>query len=599
MSREVLISCERISKAYGPQPLFEDLSLGLLEGDRVGLVGPNGSGKTTLVKILAGLESPDAGTRSAKKRLRVGYVEQDPSLPLDRTIHDVMVAAREQMGPDAFARSGIVEITLGRAGFDDPSGLVGSLSGGWRKRLAIARELVREPEVLLLDEPTNHLDVEGILWLEALLETEALAYLVVSHDRTFLEHVSRRVIEVNRALPGGLFATDGRYSDFLEKRDEALRGQASYQDSLANVVRREIDWLKHGPKAQTTKADYRVREAERKIEELRDLKERTTTRSAGIDFTHSERRTKKLLVADGVCKDLGGRRVLDGVDLELQPGMRIGLIGPNGSGKTTLLRVLRREIEPDAGSIDRATDLRVASFEQDRSTLDPTMTLRRALAPAGDDVEFRGRRIHVSAWARRFLFRPERLDTRVGVLSGGEQARIRIASLVRQPADLLVLDEPTNDLDIPTLEVLEESLAEFPGALVLVTHDRYLLDRVATEILALDGSGHAHRFTTFDQWLSARTASASAIRAAAPKPAKREATSAKRLSYKEQREREAIEAKIVEAEAAVARAEAAVADPAVASNAGVLHARYDALAVAQGEVERLYARWAELEAKQK
>jgi ABC transport system ATP-binding/permease protein len=610
-----LLSCEEIAKAYGARPLFTGLTLSLLAGDRVGLIGPNGSGKSTLLRILAGFEEPDHGTRSVRRGVRVGYVAQDPVLPPTGTVAAaVREAAAASVGvaedPDvAESRAGEV---LGRAGFLDPQQDVATLSGGWRKRLAICRELARGPEVLLFDEPTNHLDVEGILWLEGLVQGASFAYLAVSHDRYFLENVATRMLELNQIYPNGLFEASGSYSDFLVKRDELLANQAEYQASLANRVRREVAWLRQGAKARSTKAKARIASAEQQQRELAEIKSRAVQRTAGIDFAASGRKTKKLLVATGLVKALGGRRVLDGVDLAISPGQRLGLLGANGSGKTTLLGLLAGTQEPDDGVIERAPFLRVVRFEQDRGSLDPDVTLRRALAPAGDAVIWQDRSLHVAAWASRFLFRGEQLDMPVGRLSGGEQARVLIARLMLQPADLLLLDEPTNDLDIPTLEVLEESLAEFPGGLVLVTHDRLLLGQVATSILALDGEGGATPYADYPQWeagrrsrgtratsTAARTASpggttgaAAAARTPPPEPA-----GPRRLSYRENKEWEAMEGAILAAEELLAASDQAVRDPAVATDAAALAARCQALDAARSDVERLYARWAELEAK--
>jgi ABC transport system ATP-binding/permease protein len=603
LSRPLLLSCEAVGKGYGARPLFAELSIGVVEGDRVGLVGPNGSGKSTLLKLLAGIEEPDHGTRSVRRGVRVGYVPQDPVFPADLTAEEVLAAALADDPSEEFEQASRVAMQLGRAGFTDPRQAVGTLSGGWQKRLAIARELVRAPDVLLLDEPTNHLDLEGILWLEALLKAEPLAYLVVSHDRWFLENVAERMLELDRAYPKGMFEAAGHYSDFLDRRDEALANQAEYQASLANKVRREMEWLRQGAKARSTKAKARIQEAERLIAELAEVRARTAQGTAGIDIAASGRKTKKLLVARGLRKEFGGRRILDGVDLTVTPGLRLGLLGPNGSGKSTLLRLLDGTLPPDGGEIERAEGLRVVRFEQGRESLDTTVSLRRALAPEGDAVVYRDRLVHVASWAKRFLFHAEQLDTPVSRLSGGEQARILIARLMLQPADLLLLDEPTNDLDIPTLEVLEESLADFPGALVLVTHDRFLLDSVANLILALDGAGHAQLYADREQWEAARKAAGAAPRAVAPKPrqpqAPRPEQGAKRLSWHERREWEAMEGKILAAEETMAACQAAVDDPAVATDPVALRERCEALAAARAEVERLYARWAELEEKVK
>ncbi|HYG61326.1 MAG TPA: ABC-F family ATP-binding cassette domain-containing protein [Thermoanaerobaculia bacterium] len=614
-SRPLLLSCESISKQFGIRPLFQNLSFGLFEGDRVGLVGPNGSGKSTLLKILAGLEEPDTGTRSLRKGVRVGYVPQDPVFPAAMPAEEVLIQAMAGEHLEEYEKSARAAMLLGRMGFRDPRQAAGSLSGGWQKRLAVARELVRTPDILLMDEPTNHLDLEGILDLEEILASEASAYIVISHDRYFLENVARRMLELDRVYPEGLLQVDGTYSDLLERRDEVRRNQAEYQESLANRARHEMEWLRRGPKARTTKAKARIQEAHRLIDELDEVKGRSGESTASIDFAASGRKTKRLLLARGLAKSFADRQVLSGIDLLIRPGTRLGVLGPNGSGKTTLLSILAGTLDPDAGEIERAQFLKTVLFEQSRDTLDRSVSLRRALAPEGDSVIYQDRAVHVAGWAKRFLFRPEQLDTPVSRLSGGEQARILIARLMLQPADLLILDEPTNDLDIPTLEVLEESLLEFPGGLVLVTHDRYLLDRVCTAILALDpdedGRGGARLFADTGQWEEHRRSLAAKPGAApaAPKPVPKSANTepapaktsskpaAKRLTYREQKEWERMEEDIVAAEEALARCQEAVEDPAVAADAAALNERCVALEAARAEVERLYARWAELEAK--
>ncbi len=598
-----LLSCDGLSKGFGAKPLFEDLGFTLFEGDHAGLIGPNGSGKSTLLRILAGSEEPDSGSVVHRRALRVGYVPQDPVFAPGKTVEEVVLdALAAEATLDPHERAPRAAIALGKSGFEERGMATEALSGGWRKRLAIARELARDPDVLLLDEPTNHLDVEGILWLESLLRTEPEAFIVVSHDRWFLENVVTRMLELSPVYPEGLFQASGTYREFLEKRDDLLRNEAAYRDTLANLVRREIEWLRRGPKARTTKSKARIQSAGRLIDELEESRARAVPGSAGIEFNASERQTRRLWSAKGLAKTLGGKRIIRGLDLLLTAGSRLGILGPNGSGKTTLLRMIVGELEPDAGTIENAERLRVVYFEQNRETLDPALTLRRALAPEGDTVVWGDRALHVASWAKRFLFRPEQLDTQVGRLSGGEKARIVLARLMLQPADLLVLDEPTNDLDIPTLDVLEESLLEFPGALVLVTHDRFLLDRVSTRLLALDGRGGTEFFADLAQWEESRRGGRRP-----PGPAGRESgvggpeprgkPRAKRLSYHEQRDWDAMEDRLLAAEARLEAARESAHDPAVAADAAELQKRFAELSEAQAEVDRLYARWAELEEK--
>ncbi len=600
---ELLLSCQDLTKAFGAAPLFDGLAFGIAEGDHVGLVGPNGSGKTTLLRILAGLEPPSRGSRAARRDLRLGYVEQDPRFASEGTVGSVLRGALRGEPLDEHQVEARLAQVMGRSGFTDAAAPTGTLSGGWRKRLALARELVREPELLLLDEPTNHLDIEGILWLEELLPREPEAFVAVSHDRYFLEAVAGRMLELSRVFPSGLFDVRGRYSRYLEKKDELLEGQAAYQDSLRNRVRGELVWLARKARARTRKAQARVAEAHRLQNELADLEGRSRKAAVAIDFAGSERQTRRLLVAEGLTKAFGERLIVRGLDLVLSPGQRLGLLGANGSGKTTLLRLLAGLEPSDAGTVKPAPDLKIVFFDQSRSRLDPSLSLKRTLAPSADAVVFRGQSIHVAGWAKRFLFRAEQLETPVGRLSGGEQARVLIALLMLEPADVLLLDEPTNDLDIPTLEVLEESLLEFPGALVLVTHDRYLLDRISTRLLALDGRGGATYFADYAQWEAAEGEATSRQPSAPRAPSRPTATipsrseKPKRLGYLEQREWDQMEQKILVAEGELERCQAAAADPAVVSDHLALQALLSAAAEAQAEVDRLYARWAELEAK--
>ncbi|HEX3068968.1 MAG TPA: ABC-F family ATP-binding cassette domain-containing protein [Thermoanaerobaculia bacterium] len=589
----VLLTCERLTKSYTSRPLFNDLSFSLFEGDHVGLVGPNGSGKSTLMKIVAGVEEADSGNRAVRKGVRIGYVPQDPVFAHGKTIEEVILEGLENDHIlDDYGKQTRVAIALGKSGFMDRTQDTATLSGGWRKRLAIARELAREPDVMLLDEPTNHLDVDAILWLEGLLKSEPKAFVVVSHDRYFLENTARRMLELNRQYADGLLQVNGHYSDFLERRDELLRNEAAYQETLANLVRREVEWLRRGPKARTTKSKSRIQNAEGLIGELADSRSRSNTSTAKIDFTASERRTKRLWLVKGLRKSMGDKLLVADLDILLTPGSRLGILGPNGSGKTTLLRTITGELEPDAGTIEKAEKLRIVYFEQNRESLDPTLTLKRALAPEGDQVVYRDRTLHVASWAKRFLFQPDQLETSVSKLSGGEKARIVLARLMLQPADLLVLDEPTNDLDISTLEVLEDSLLDFPGALVLVTHDRYLIDRVSTQILALDGRGGAEYFADYTQWQDNRPRATTPTRDGRPSKPK-----AKKLTYAEQREWDTMETNVHAAEERLDAARVAVEDPAIATDATILQQRLSSLDAAQDAVDRLYARWAELEGK--
>jgi ABC transport system ATP-binding/permease protein len=603
----ILLSCQNLSKSFGARPLFENLSFGLFEGERTGLIGPNGTGKSTLLKILAGEEKPDTGILSLRKGLRVGYLPQQDRFEAARkglTVHEALAQGLQGLGLEDWEVDIRVEGGLEEAGFQDPQQEVANLSGGWRKRLAILAQVLREPDLLLLDEPTNHLDLEGVLWLEGFLENLGFAFLVVTHDRRFLERVSNRVIELNKRYPEGYFANAGNYSQFLEKREELFNSQAQRESTVANQVRREIEWLRRGPKARQTKQQARIDRAGEMMGELDDLKYRNAQgKSVDIDFSGSDRQTQRLVAAAQVTKSLGGRKLFGPLDLLLTPGDKLGLLGENGSGKSTLLKILAGELQPDSGTLKQADKLRVVTFDQHRDQLDLKQTLRQALCEKGDYVYYREKPVHVASWATRFLFDADQLDRPLSRFSGGEQSRVLIARLMLKPADLLLLDEPTNDLDIPSLEVLEQSLAEFPGALVLVTHDRYLLDRVSRRLLALDGKGHAEFFADLSQWEDSRargTAGAEGKKNAPSKPAVPAVPTAKtkkNLSTKELNELKAMEALIHAAEDELKAAKAGLEDPRIATDVGKLLEGQKAVNAAQARVEALYQRWEELEAK--
>ncbi|HJT53226.1 MAG TPA: ABC-F family ATP-binding cassette domain-containing protein [Candidatus Angelobacter sp.] len=623
-----IINAQDISKRFGAAPLFERIRFTVSEGDRIGVIGPNGSGKSTLLRILAGEMEPDSGEVATRKRTRLAYVEQQSEFAAGDTVRLVIERALLRAGVPPEEREGRLVESLGRAGFvpaktaadslpsDKPSASVtfniaaASLSGGWRKRLAIVEALVQQPDVLLLDEPTNHLDLEGIEWLEELLASASFACVVVSHDRYFLENVATEMVELSRAYPDGLLMVAGNYTAFLEKKEEFLRAQERHQDALENRVRREIEWLRRGAKARTRKAKARIDKANELISELGDLNARTRTATADIDFSATERKTRRLIELDGVSYQIGGRTLFSDLNFLLTAGKRVGLVGPNGSGKTTLLRLLRGDLEPSSGEIRRADFLRIVYFDQNRP-LPQDVTLRRALAPESDSVVYQERVIHVAGWASRFLFTSEQLNQPVSRLSGGERARVLIAQLMLQPADVLLLDEPTNDLDIPTLEILEESLLEFPGALVLVTHDRYMLDRVSGVVLGLDGMGGSGVFADYSQWeawMEEQTAGnhkghegEAEVRRSGdgnvPSRAQSSEAAKKKLSYMDAREYSTIEQRIAEAEEILQQKKAAAEDPAIASDAARLLQAHAELEEAQKKVDELYARWAELEGK--
>jgi ABC transport system ATP-binding/permease protein len=596
-----ILNAQGLSKRFGAAPLFEGISFVISERDRIGLIGPNGSGKSTLLRILSGLMSSDSGDVALRKRTRLSYLQQESQFPGGQSVREVIHAALEAAGiteSEWEARTGEV---LGRTGFEHFEQDASALSGGWRKRLAIAEALVQQPDILLLDEPTNHLDLAGIAWLEELLQDAPFASVIVSHDRYFLENVANEMVELSRVYPDGFLRTSGSYTTFLEKKEAFLHAQGKRQEALENLVKNEIAWLRRGAKARTRKSKARIGKAHQLMDELSDLNTRTRTSSTGIDFSATERQTKRLIELQDVSYTYDERPLFSNLDFAITAGMRVGLVGPNGSGKSTLLRLLQGELAPTSGNLRRADALQIVYFDQNRE-LDSTDTLRRALAPESDSVIYQDRVIHVASWASRFLFSGEQLNQPVANLSGGERARVLIARLMLQPADVLLLDEPTNDLDIPTLEILEESLLEYRGALVLVTHDRYMLDRVSNVVLGLDGLGGIGRFADYSQWeiwQAEQAENAKRSPSATPEPKEpASATPKKKLSYLEARDYATIEQRVAEAETTLAAKQAAMEDPAIVSDHERIlaaHAQYDE---ARRTVDELYARWAELEAKQ-
>jgi len=596
-----LITGRGLTKSYEQHLLFQGVDIQLAEGDRLGIIGPNGAGKSTLLKILAGLVPEDEGEIIRRRGLRQVYIPQDDAFGPDATPLNVVAGAAEADDPhhrvDPQTRAEITLTQLGFANLDQP---VAELSGGWRKRLSIARAVVLEPDVLMLDEPTNHLDLEGTIWLEQFISRANMAVMLITHDRRFLETVTTRIIELSRAYPDGVLEVKGNYTQFVRRKEEFLEAQAAAQSALAGKVRRDTAWLRQGVQGRQTRNKSQIDDTQRRASDLRALQQRNAapTHTTTIDFQATERKTRKLLALHNVSKTMGGRKLIDGLDLTLTPGRRIGLLGANGSGKTTLLRIMAGDLEPDTGSRKPADDLRIVTFAQDRGLLEPTQTLREALCAIGDRVEYRGKSVHVTGWAKKFLFNADQLSTYVGNLSGGEQARVLLANLMLKPADVLLLDEPTNDLDIPSLEVLEQALLEFPGAIVLVTHDRFMIERIATEYLAVDEAG-GKSYASLEQWQADR-ARRDRQRKTEQHDRQDEKSSKtavpRQFGYKQQREWDGMEQAILEAEAEAETLQAEAADPAVLADHARLIETCHRLDEAQRRVRQLYERWAELEA---
>ena len=619
-----LLSAHQISKQWTAKPLFESLSLSVQFGERLGIVGPNGSGKSTLVKILSGQIEPDDGRLSMSRGLRLSYVGQRDLFDPKMSVHQALRATLETTTDFVDEELYKVDVALDSALLSDHSEVqIGSLSGGQRRRLAIVEALLTDPELVFFDEPTNHLDLNGLLWLEEILNTSNFAWVMVTHDRYVLESCAVRIIEVDGRYPNGLLSCDGNYSDFKAHRQAFEEDRRKKAQTVATKVRKEKEWLSRAPKARSTKSSARVDEANRLIGELDRLNEQGLQATANISFTGSERQSKKLIWCEKPLTLAYGEHVVaQDLDVTLSPHLRLGIVGPNGSGKSTIIKALLGQLSPISGHLKQLDGLQLVHFSQSREELNEDWTVRRALSDQGDTVIYNGKPIHTAGWARRFLFEPSQLNSKVADLSGGERARLLIARLMLTAADVLILDEPTNDLDIPTMEILEQSLLEFPGCIVLVSHDRYLLGQVCNQFLGLLGGGKVHTFGSYSQWLEAwnkgNHADSAASKSRSSSPASSNSVTEEglnrledagkdsvsrspgtvKLSYKEQREFDGLEAAIASAEKRLEEAQKQMERPDFVSSADKLSKACLAAEASKAEVDRLYARWAELEDKQ-
>jgi len=595
----LIFSLKNISKTYGDDTLFQDLSIDFKFNEQLGLVGMNGSGKSTLLKLIAGEIEPDEGQIVGKTSLKFIYLPQEEGLDPEGTVEEILYESVNGNIVDERERHKIVQTSLGKGGFKDTDMLAGNLSGGWQKKLAITRALCCRPDILLLDEPTNHLDINGILWLEEILKTARFSFIVVSHDRAFLENICLNVMEIGKYYPLGFFKVQGQYKKFDKERKKVLKALQSQQASLSSKMRREDEWLRQGPKARSTKAKYRIEQAHNLRGQLNTLKQKNQdTAVVDIDFHATGRQTKKLLKAFHLKKSINGKKLFSDVSFELGPKICLGVVGENGSGKSTFLSILEKRIQPDEGKIQWAENLKIAVFDQNRSKLNPELTLKQALNPAGgDSVNYKGRTVHVVTWAKKFLFMPDQLDMKVKKLSGGEKARILLANIMLAPCDILFLDEPTNDLDILSLEVLEESIRQFSGAVVIVSHDRFLMDSVCHKILYLDSVGEAHFFKNFDQILHYRQKSISEKQQKTIKTVKKKKSAPISFTYKEKYELENIEEKILEQEEMVEKLTRKIQEPGIVNNPEKMKLFCSKLEQSQEEVNTLYERWEFLENK--
>lgn len=613
-TRPQILSANNLSHSFAGRKLFSNVALGIFERDRIGLVGPNGAGKSTLMKILAKTLKSDQGEVVWRRGLTVGYLNQTPLFGKDENIYDAILSkSLDQIEDSALAFEWISRLELDQFPMDK---LVSELSGGWKKRVALARELILRPEVLLLDEPTNHLDIEGILWLEEFIENTQIATMTITHDRLFLQRVATKIFDLDPKNPTNLLVVDGDYSKYLEAKEILVKGQQHRQWTMQNTLRRETEWLRRGAKARLTKQKARIDRAYELKDEVQELAVKNRQRKVGIEFGEGERSPKKLIEAIEISKCFDDQKPLfENFTTIISPKTRMGLIGPNGAGKSTLLKILLGLETPTSGQVKVADEVKISYFEQSRESLNPKLSLLKNICPEGDYVNYLGQFVFARSYLERFLFSSQQMDLPVEKLSGGEQSRLRLAQMMLEPANVLVLDEPTNDLDVETLTVLEESLKDFPGAVLLVTHDRYFMDQVANEILALptelSSNRQIEKFAEYFQWEQWRdlqiqerknNANKSKGKSAAPaepviSTADTSAANLKKLSYKERLELEGMEKKISDLEAELSKLELTAQEPEVTSNASKLQNLFEEISAKQKTLENLYSRWAELENK--
>ena len=594
---DVLLSCQGLSKSFGSQILFEEISFGIFSKEKLGIIGPNGVGKSTLLQILAKLDTADQGAVVVKKGVRLVYVPQQESWNPEISVEDVLLNSYSSMDQEDLWKK--VGSWLHKAHLL-PHQKMGELSGGWQKRVSLIKALIQEPNLLLLDEPTNHLDLEGILWLEHLLERQNLAYVVISHDRYFLERMVNRLIEINPKYPQGILTVEGKYPQYLESREMLLYQESQKVETLSNLVRRENEWLSRQPKARTTKAKYRVEAAQQLQNDLSQVRSRIQNYgNLNLSFEQTGKQTKKLLEVRDLTFGYDETNLFQQVSFHLSPKSCLGIIGKNGSGKSTLLKIIAQQLQPNSGRIFLAKDLQIVLFDQHREQLDLQETLGSALSLSGSDqVWYRKEQIHIMTWAKRFLFRPDQMQMPLHTFSEGEKARVLLARIMQQPADLLLLDEPANNLDIPTLEILEESLLDFPGAIVLISHDRFLLKRLNAQILCILPDTQPLIYADYEQWEKAQQPQKKkkkSVQTISVAPAKQQK---QKLSYKQQQIYNTIEEDILIAEEKVAELETLLQNKDVSHDSTKLLALCEQLRAGQEKVDHLYSLWDELESIQ-
>lgn len=596
-----LITLTNAQLAFGHHALLAGTDLTIQQGDRIGLIGRNGAGKSSLLKVLDGRIEPDDGEVMRISGLTVATVEQEPELDDNATVLEWLCGnyiEREDWQRPAIAGSLIDQLGL------QPDAPIAGLSGGTRKRVALARALADSPDLLLLDEPTNHLDFDGILWLQNMLVESRCALVVITHDRRFLDEVATRIVELDR---GRLYSFPGNFSQWQARKAEMLEAEQQQDARFDKFLAQEEVWIRKGVEARRTRNEGRVR----RLEQLRRERAERRERAGNVRMAVAEGARSGKLVAEleNIHHQYGERVIVRDFSTTIMRGDRIGLIGPNGAGKTTMLRIILGELQPDRGSVRHGTNLTVGYFDQMRANLDENATLAETINPGSEWVEIGNQRKHVMSYLEDFLFAPARSQSPVSSLSGGERARLALARMFARPTNVLVLDEPTNDLDIETLELLEELLQDYSGTVLLVSHDRTFLDNVVTQTLVAEGGGAWREYVGgYDDWLAQREEPAPKAKAAPAAPTEKPKSAAParprggrgstRLTNWEAKELETLPDAIAEVESQQEALTAELSNPELyqqnPERAGQINAE---LAALEEKLETLFDRWETLEAK--
>lgn len=597
----ILISAQNLEKSFGGKQLFHGVSLGIEDGQRIGLVGPNGAGKSTLLKILAGLADADKGSVVRKKGLKIGVLDQSPEFKKGETIIEALSSkADDPIEAIAKAYEWWGKLELDQFGDDF---LVEKLSGGWRKRVALGRELVTEPDLLLLDEPTNHLDIKSLIWLEDFLFTSTFSFLMITHDRLFLQRTVNHIFDLDRRNPQMLLSVAGGYLKYLEAKELVIHAQARAQQTLSNTLRRETEWLRRGAQARQTKQQARIKSAENLKNTVENLVDKNRVRKVKLDFGETDKAPLKLIETINVSKEYSGKTLFKNLNLLVRRSSRMGLIGDNGAGKSTLIRLLLGHEKPTSGEIKIGHDIKVSYFEQGRESLDFKLSVMKNVCPDGDYVLFQGQSVHARSYLEKFMFTGNHVDLPAGKLSGGEQARLRLAQLMLKDAQLLILDEPTNDLDVDTLLVLENAIDSFPGAVLLVSHDRFFIDSVCDELWALPSTKakdrHLIRFADYFQWEEwFRSHNDDEEESAPVTVSENKKNQRVKLSFKDKHDFENMEKDIAKLDAEKSLIESQLANIGNSQDFKEIKKLSDQLDAIQSQLEKKYERWSELEKMQ-